>query len=41
MKYICYILIFMYLIIQIVFIARGIKKELEYLRREVKNNGKK
>lgn len=40
MKYICYILILLY-VIQIVFTARGIKKELEYLRREVKNNGKK
>ena len=34
MKYICYILILLY-VIQIVFTDRGIKKELEYLRREV------
>ena len=40
MKYICYILILLY-VIQIVLTAKGIKKELEYMRREVKNNGKK
>lgn len=40
MKYICYILILLY-VIQIVFTVKGINKELEYLRREVKNNGKK
>lgn len=40
MKYICYILILFY-IIQIVLKAKGIKKKLEYMRKEVKNNGKK
>lgn len=40
MKYICYTLILLY-VIQIVLTIKGIKKELEYTRREVKNNGKK
>ena len=40
MKYICYTLILFY-VIQIVLTIKEIKKELEYMRREVKNNGKK
>lgn len=40
MKYICYILILLY-IIQMLLTVRVIIKEIELLRKEVKNNGKK